>query len=135
LSEIQKKRSPKQQAVFARARQKATKQGIQTGRLAEQGRKTGAIFFAKKLGIFARTPEKITEDSQRGGKIAGTIAAESGRVSEMGHKGGILGGKVQGEINASNGHLHYARHRRWHVLAGKAPKKYCRFCPQKKPTT
>jgi hypothetical protein len=134
LSEIQKIRTEKQQAVFAAARHKAHEQAaLRTGRYAEMGRKGGAILFEKKLGLFARTPEKITEDSQRGGKIAGQMAVENGHLSAAGSIGGKIRGPVQGKINASNGHLDYARHVRHHIKDTKKPKKYCRFCNPPKP--
>lgn len=57
-------------------------------------------------------------------------------VSEMraraGRIGGKKGGHVQGLINATNGHLKYCLHMKWHVIAGVEPKIWCPFCKRGK---
>jgi hypothetical protein len=93
------------------------------------GRKVGRRLYKEGRGIFAMTPAQQTARSRKAGRKSGRIAADTGRVVEMGKIGGKLGGVTQGNVNASNGHLEYCTHVRWHVNRDRLPtSKYCRFC-------
>jgi hypothetical protein len=83
----------------------------------------------RRAGIFHRTAQQKTVDGRKGGLITGKMMADRpGHLAAAGAIGGVKGGKTQGDINAHNGHLDYARHIRHHVIDGKKPIKPCRFC-------
>lgn len=106
------------------------------GRTPEQISATSRTTYAKGRGLAGMSEEERLAASRKGGlnndrQYLGGLATSriKGALSAAGKIGGRLGGVTQGNINAANGHLDYARHIRYHVLRDRLPNsKYCKFC-------
>ncbi len=97
--------------------------------LRKAGRISGQQHYERGTGIFSLSAEQQSEAGRKGGKIAGRKTASiPGHMARAGRIGGKIGGHVQGLRNAANGHLKYCLHIKWHVIAGKEPRVYCRHC-------
>jgi general stress protein YciG len=103
--------------------------------------RVGRKFYEEGLGIFARTPEQIHEDSVKAGnstfeKRGGIFAMSKEEQTAAGKKGGTISGNNTLE---TKGREHFSKmgtkgspighHIRYHVMRERVPNsKWCLFC-------